>query len=499
MKRLLGTIGKRGSHDSEGGTPNGDSPEATIARGIRLFCESGGPNNQGEEVLHLPVIVEAAESSPDAAREAANRIRKFLSRDNYQRAYVQYNSIMLVRILADNPGQSFTKNLDAKFTSTVKDLLRDGRDMSVQQILRETLDSFESSKANDETLAPLREMWAKEKVKYTKNRNAVSVTAPTTTIRPGHSAHQMTFAQLPMQPQAYANQNVAQSDQNYFARNHRPRGLPSPHELAQRIEEARTSSKLLLQVVQSTPPNEVLTNELIKEFVERCQSASRSIQGYINSEDPPPDEDTLLTLIETNDQISTALSRYQRAMLQARRMTGTTTPGGMQRNGIGGAQEMPGASPANGAGPYSSPAVSTPPVNGLFSPPSQHQNHSIQRKDLPPQPSHFQSQPQSYENDNPFDDPKHETAQPPADFGLPPGHFQNPSHLQSSSEGYRSRYQPPASFPQDSTGRQEEKGMGGYGGRTTTTERRRVDDSDEEEEELHPRGQERGRPVQYRF
>lgn len=398
---------------------------------------------------------------------------------------------MLVRILADNPGQSFTKNLDAKFTSTVKSLLRDGRDMSVQQILRETLDSFETSKANDETLAPLREMWTKEKTKRSKNRNAVSVTAPTTTISPRHPAHQMTFAQLPMQPQVYTTQNVARSDQNYFARNHRPRGLPPPDELAQRIEEARTSSKLLLQVVQSTPPNEVLTNELIKEFVDRCQSASRSLQRYINSEDPPPDEDTLLTLIETNDQISTALSRYQRAMLQARRVTGTTALGGMQRNGIGGAQEMPGTSPANGTDPYSPPAVSSPPVNGLFTPPPQHQNHQIQRKDLPPQPSHFQAQPQSHESDNPFDDPKHETTQPPADFGLPPSNFQNPDY-QSSGEGYHSRYQPPTSYPQDSTGKQEGKRMG-YGRADS-----RVDDSDEEEDE-HARGQERGRPVQYRF
>lgn len=120
---------------------------------------------EGEEVLHLPVIVDSAESSPAAAREAANRIRKFLAKENLPRAYVQYNAIMLVRILADNPGKSFTRNLDAKFVATVKELLRDGRDMSVQQILRETLDSFELQKADDETLAPLREMWKKEKQK----------------------------------------------------------------------------------------------------------------------------------------------------------------------------------------------------------------------------------------------------------------------------------------------------------------------------------------------
>ena len=127
---------------------------------------------QGEEVLHLPVIVEAAESSPLAATEASVRIRKFLSKDNYQRAYVQYNAIMLMRILADNPGKSFTRNIDSKFVSTVKELLRDGRDMSVQQILRETLDNFLTNKANDETLTALQDMWRKERVKITKRANS---------------------------------------------------------------------------------------------------------------------------------------------------------------------------------------------------------------------------------------------------------------------------------------------------------------------------------------
>lgn len=131
------------------------------------------------------MIVEAAESSPPAAREAANRIRKFLSRDNFQRAYVQYNAIMLVRILADNPGKSFTRNLDSKFAATVKELLRDGRDMSVQQILRETLDSFETGKPDDETLAPLRDMWKKEKLRWSKR--GTPVTAFVRTMNPQES------------------------------------------------------------------------------------------------------------------------------------------------------------------------------------------------------------------------------------------------------------------------------------------------------------------------
>lgn len=84
------------------------------------------------------------------------------------RAYVQYNAIMLVRILAENPGQTFTKNLDGKFVVTTKELLRDGRDMSVQQILRETLDDFQLHKSQEETLQPLITMWQNEKAKMAK-------------------------------------------------------------------------------------------------------------------------------------------------------------------------------------------------------------------------------------------------------------------------------------------------------------------------------------------
>ena len=112
------------------------------------------------------MIVDAAESSPAAAREGANCIRKFLAKDYTNRAYAQYNAVMLMRILADNPGRTFTRNFDATFVKAVKELLREGQDLSVQQILRETLDSFATTEnAHNETLAPLMEMWKREKAK----------------------------------------------------------------------------------------------------------------------------------------------------------------------------------------------------------------------------------------------------------------------------------------------------------------------------------------------
>ena len=250
------------------------------------------------------------------------------------------------------------------------------------------------------------------------------------------------------------------NQQNYFARNHRPRGLPPPAELAQRIEEARTSAKLLSQVVQSTPPAEVLGNELIKEFVERCQSASRSVQSYIHSDSPPPDEDTLLTLIETNDQLATALSRHQRAMLQARRATGTPSP------------NLP---PAQ-SGPYEAPA--NPPTGPPLGFPSNATRGPTSKK-----------QKSSSEEQNPFGD--HNESDRPEDYaqqtplapqyGMPPANAGKETRDMGQPGVYRSGHQ----------------GSTTYGNRqaaaTNDTTMHRGDAEDETEEE------EVRKPVQYRF
>jgi GAT domain-containing protein len=110
--------------------------------------------------------------------------------------------------------------------------------------------------------------------------------------------------------------------QNYFSRSHSSRRLPEPVELANRLEEARTSAKLLQQVVSCTPPAEILDHELIREFADRCHSASRSIQGYMSARDPGPDNDTMESLIDTNEQLQQALNQHQRAVLNARKHLG---------------------------------------------------------------------------------------------------------------------------------------------------------------------------------
>jgi len=123
-------------------------------------------------------------------------------------------------------------------------------------------------------------------------------------------------------PGGYSSgQGYSQNNERAIQRNQ----LPPAHELASRIEEARNTAKILLQLIQQSPPEELVGNELVREFSERCQAAQKSMQVYINCDSPPPDDDTMLTLIETNEQLSLAGSRYQRAVLTARRQLGTAS------------------------------------------------------------------------------------------------------------------------------------------------------------------------------
>lgn len=88
---------------------------------------------------------------------------------------------MLIRILADNPGPTFTRNFDKKFIDSVRDLLKMVKDRSVLNLLMETLDAFEYTQLGDEGLIPLVEMWQQNKEKTCKTHG---VSLPSIPPRP---------------------------------------------------------------------------------------------------------------------------------------------------------------------------------------------------------------------------------------------------------------------------------------------------------------------------
>ncbi|RKF76199.1 putative gat domain-containing protein [Golovinomyces cichoracearum] len=290
LSRVLGSLKRKptGSSYLQNIDTSDTSLEAIAIRNVTLFCESGTqnkPHESEDEVLYLPVIVEVCESSPSAAREAAYLLRKFLSKENCNRPYLQYNSIILIRILADNPGPTFTRNFDPKFVRTIKELLRVGQDPNVRYILVETLNKF-----------------LRDKLYY---EGAELLGSP--------DGFQM--VKMPL-PHAYPRGNLPGGNSN--------RGLPPPRELSMRIEEARTSANLLSDMVKSSSSSEIINNELTQELADRCRLASRSIQMFISADNPAPDNDSMELLIETNEMISKALSRHQRAILNARKIQDPT-------------------------------------------------------------------------------------------------------------------------------------------------------------------------------
>lgn len=82
---------------------------------------------------------------------------------------------MLVRILTDNPGETFTRNLGSdEFVETCRKLLKHGRDSRVRQMLMETLGDFEHTKMYDPNLQPLVQMWKAQKEDVIK-KNGVHI------------------------------------------------------------------------------------------------------------------------------------------------------------------------------------------------------------------------------------------------------------------------------------------------------------------------------------
>lgn len=240
----------------------------------------------------------------------------------------------------------------------------------------------------------------------------------------------------------------------------RSRGLPPPTELAGRVEEARTSAKLLLQLVQSTPANELLGNELVKEFAERCTSAQRSIHGYIACDNPAPDDDTMLTLIETNEQLSLAASKHQRAVLQARRLMGASpSPPAQNGNNFAPPQSfVPPPQPPHSYESASLPphqsAPSLPPLSVATTEPSQPltSNPTAYKNNDLPLPPALQAgsgrQRTSTQEEDPFADQYDTTYTPP---GGPPPQDPRSNGYGGSPDSYHPGYQSTPSY----LGRQE--------------------------------------------
>ncbi|CAK7219168.1 hypothetical protein SCUCBS95973_003728 [Sporothrix curviconia] len=335
------TAGSATGANSIAGGDNVDleTPEAAAQRLVRMFCMSE-VDEAGAEVALLPSIVEAAESSPQAAAECARYIRKFMYRDYWSRPNFVYNAIMLMRILVENPGLTFTRNFDKKYVDTVRDLLRGCQHAHVVHFLIETLQDLESKGAVDDGIGRLVEMWQKEKA---KSKSAYSV-PPQQQQHPGGRGGLWQRPQPPMwsgqfpnngpgpstysNGQGYANPGGFVGPGYNMSRGPYERGhssaatLPKPSELRRRLREAKTTASVLADVVNTTTPAALLKHDLADDLSARCRRATNQVLEYMNTRDPIPDNNEMAELLATHEALEQTLHHYHRAVLEARKSLG---------------------------------------------------------------------------------------------------------------------------------------------------------------------------------
>ncbi|EPE04606.1 gat domain-containing protein [Ophiostoma piceae UAMH 11346] len=295
-----------------------ETPEAAAARLVRTFCMSD-VNDAGAEVALLPSIVEAAESSPQAATECARYIRKFMHRDYWARPNYVYNAIMLMRILVENPGLTFTRNMDKKFVDAVKDVLRGCEHAHVVHFLIEAMQELESKNAADEGIGRMIEMWRKEKTKS----KSIYAQPPSQQVQQSRSGFwqrpQPTWQpqpqQMPMQQQPSAPPMMTRTERRHGS----SATLPKPRELRRRLDEAKTTAGVLADIVNTTTPSGLLKHDLADDLVARCRRAASQVLEYLDTKDPFPDNQEMAALLSTHEVLQQTLRHYYGAVLEARK------------------------------------------------------------------------------------------------------------------------------------------------------------------------------------
>ncbi|CAK7263708.1 hypothetical protein SEPCBS57363_000707 [Sporothrix epigloea] len=374
---------KRATFDTEGLPQRTGSPATTTGAGNDVGSINGGGHEDletpeaaaqrlvGAEVALLPSIVEAAESSPQAAAECARYIRKFLYRDYWSRPNFIYNAVMLMRILVENPGPTFTRNMDKKFVDTVRDVLRGCQQAHVVHFLSEALQDFERKGATDEGMGRLLEMWQKEKAK-SKSAYAFQPQQPQPPVWSGQGqniAH--SNGQGHASPGGFSGPGYT-SNRGPYERGHSSSAtLPKPSELRRRLREAKTTAGVLADVVNTTTPVALLKHDLAEDLSSRCRRATNQVLEYMNTRDPIPDNFEMADLLATHEVLEQSLHHYHRTVLEARKSLGIgenrrdadgkvpveMTPAGKGKANAQGSSPAPPATATDGPGGSSSNSI----------------------------------------------------------------------------------------------------------------------------------------------
>ncbi|KAK9464778.1 hypothetical protein V1512DRAFT_255068 [Lipomyces arxii] len=254
-----------------------EDPEVQVVNAINSFCARGKAKKglfgtSGEvkidethdDVTQLPVIVECAQATANAAREAVRATRKQLDPKRGGSSASQCRAVMVLRILVDAGSDNVLAQVeeDEKLVSVVRSVMRQTGDLSLRQMMIDALAHFADKKelkrlkgVNDEYKSRI----GGEKMKEV---------------------------------------NIEKIE-----------GL---------IEEAKSSAGLLQQVLSTTPPAQMAGSPLVMEFYDRCTKLKTKIQSYLSREyDSPLQASIIMNLISASDTIDTAMDQHKLLMDRA--------------------------------------------------------------------------------------------------------------------------------------------------------------------------------------
>ncbi|KAF9963812.1 putative actin patch assembly and actin polymerization protein [Modicella reniformis] len=254
-----------------------------------LFSKQTAITSQIDVIANLPAIknwdevvklCETINAKEDGAKEAAKALRKKLRLGRPQQ---QMNAITLIQAMVDGCGSKFKVQLATlKFAEDIEAVVvADSTDANVKIRLMERLDEWAAVFATDPGLVIIPQLYHML-VKNNTPRSNNSHQNPPSPPR------------APMTPEQRMRQ------------------------MAQDIELARNSARMLTEAVSFTDPEmeAIEENELIKEFHSKCLTLQRGIQQYLSemTESSTPNEQWLTALLSANQEIVQAFTAYNQMM-----------------------------------------------------------------------------------------------------------------------------------------------------------------------------------------
>ncbi|KAK9458658.1 uncharacterized protein V1516DRAFT_682270 [Lipomyces oligophaga] len=299
-----------------GSAPPKDSPQAHVLSAIASFCDtpaqpsqlkgllkkskfgfgssspsetlSGGDGKQPssntitphQDISILPMIIEYAESTPDAAKEAVRAIQKRLDVKNLLRTSSQYNAVMVLRLLIDTNSPMIIKQigLNPKLPGSLSGTLNQTRDPSVKESVLDFLIHISTEHAAVPEFDALRGIYANYQAKHsTRSQSHHTSSHPSQTHR-----------------------------------------KTDPADIQNTITEAKEVASLARQML--IIPGAAETDPLASELITRCRHLFFMIQSFLTSDSASEiAESQVSQLVKASEDLSDVITLSEQPSTQSSR------------------------------------------------------------------------------------------------------------------------------------------------------------------------------------